>query len=167
MIEWSGMGEELFKDVYLSWVEVETTYFQLYKHAKHCYTEALHVLKFHAVCLTAASSPTTYQGTSTFKALGVLMNESQETCANLYECTCPGVDELTTLALEAGAYGSQVTGAGWGGCIVPLVDETKVDLFIAKIKENYGPYQDLKGEALQEVIFVTKPSSSVCVYKFT
>ncbi|KAF9220410.1 galactokinase gal [Gyrodon lividus] len=167
MIEWSGMGEELFKDVYLSWVEVETTYFQLYKRAKHCYTEALRVLKFRDVCLTAASSPTAYQGTSAFEALGVLMNESQESCAKLYECTCPEVDELAKLALETGAYGSRVTGAGWGGCTVSLVDESQVDSFISKIKANYGPYRDLDGEALKEVIFATKPSSGVCVYKFT
>ncbi|KIK97469.1 hypothetical protein PAXRUDRAFT_824902 [Paxillus rubicundulus Ve08.2h10] len=167
MIEWSGMGDELFKDVYLSWVEVEATHFQLYKRAMHCYTEALRVLKFRDVCLTIASSPTTYQGMSAFEALGVLMNESQESCAQFYECTGPEVDELTKLALEAGAYGSRVTGAGWGGCIVSLVDESQVDSFIARMKEGYGPYHGLEGEALQEVIFATKPSSGVCVYKFT
>ncbi|KIJ60360.1 hypothetical protein HYDPIDRAFT_117268 [Hydnomerulius pinastri MD-312] len=167
MIEWSGMGEELFNDVYLSWVTVEATHFQLYKRAKHCYTEALRVLKFRDVCLKAASSPDAYEGTSVFKALGVLMNESQESCANLYECTCPEVDQLTKLALEAGAYGSRVTGAGWGGCTVSLVDDSQVDSFIAKIKANYGPYRDLEGDALREVIFATKPSSGVCVYKFT
>lgn len=55
-----------------------------------------------------------------------------------------------------------MTGAGWGGCTVSLVDEAQVDGFIAKIKENYGPYRDLEGEALKEVIFATKPSSGVC-----
>lgn len=45
-----------------------------------------------------------------FEVLGKLMNESQESCSKLYECTCPEVDELTQLALAAGAYGSRVTG---------------------------------------------------------
>lgn len=54
------------------------------------------------------------------------------------------------------------TGAGWGGCTVSLVDETQVDAFIAKIKAGYGPYLDLGGEELQQVIFATKPSSGVC-----
>ncbi|KAN0083958.1 Ribosomal protein S5 domain 2-type fold [Tylopilus felleus] len=167
MIEWSGMGEALFKDVYLSWVEVETTYFQLYKRAKHCYSEALRVLRFRDVCLRAERSPEAYQGTSVFEVLGKLMNESQESCSKLYECTCPEVDELTQLALAAGAYGSRVTGAGWGGCTVSLVDESQVDAFIANIKARYAPYRDLEGEALHEVIFATKPSSGACVYKFT
>lgn len=43
-----------------------------------------------------------------------------------------------------------------------LVDEHQVDAFIAKIKAGYGPYQDLEGGALQELIFATKPSSGVC-----
>ncbi|KAG6370756.1 GHMP kinase [Boletus reticuloceps] len=145
----------------------ETTYFQLYKRAKHCYSEALRVLQFRDVCLTAEKSPAAHQGTFVFEALGKLMNESQESCSKLYECTCLEVDELTQLALAAGAYGSRVTGAGWGGSTVSLVDEAQVDAFISKIKASYGPYRDLEGEALEEVIFATKPSSGVCVYKFT
>lgn len=43
-----------------------------------------------------------------------------------------------------------------------LVDEAQVDAFISKIKASYGPYRHLEGEALQEVIFATKPSSGVC-----
>lgn len=43
-----------------------------------------------------------------------------------------------------------------------LVDEVQVDAFISMIKASYGPYRDLEGEALQEVIFATKPSSGVC-----
>lgn len=43
-----------------------------------------------------------------------------------------------------------------------LVDEIQVDAFISKMKASYGPYRDLEGEALQEVIFATKPSSGVC-----
>ncbi|KAG9314775.1 GHMP kinase [Chiua virens] len=159
MIEWSSMSEDLFKDVYLSWVEG-------YEQST-AYSEALRVLRFRDVCLAAEKSPAAYQGISVFEALGKLMNESQESCSRLYECTGPEVNELTRLALAAGAYGSRVTGAGWGGCTVSLVDESQVDAFIAKIKAKYGPYRNLEGDSLQEAIFATKPSSGVCVYKFT
>ena len=50
-------------------------------------------------------------------------------------------------------------GAGWGGCTVSLVEESRVPEFIEKLKASYGPYHGLKGEELSEVIFATKPSS--------
>jgi galactokinase len=162
MIEWSGLSEEVFKEVYLSWVDVEATHFQLYKRAKHVFTEALRVLQFRELCLRASSSPYS----SVLEELGKLMNESQESCSRVYECSCPELDELVQLARDAGAYGSRLTGAGWGGCTVSLVAETEVESFITKIKNAYGPYAGLEGEKLHEVIFATKPSSGACVYKF-
>ena len=62
-----------------------------------------------------------------FQSLGTLMNETQASCRDLYDCSCPELDELCTIAREAGAYGSRLTGAGWGGCSVHLVPKAKVD----------------------------------------
>ena len=52
-----------------------------------------------------------------------------------------------------------LSGAGWGGCMVALVDEARVPEFIENIKAAYSPYHGLHGAALSEVIFPTKPSS--------
>lgn len=90
------------------------------------------------------------------------MNESQESCASMYECSCPELDELTRLACEAGAYGSRLTGAGWGGCTVSLVAEDCVENFIRKISQSYAPYQGFTVDELHEVIFATKPGSGAC-----
>jgi galactokinase len=87
------------------------------------------------------------------------MNLSQESCSKVYECTCPELDQLTALALSAGAYGSRVTGAGWGGCTVSLVKEDQVESFAAKLREGYAPYKDLSEERMKEVVFATKSSS--------
>ncbi|KAJ7340726.1 GHMP kinase [Mycena albidolilacea] len=168
MVALSGLGEAEFREVYLSWVEVDATHFKLYKRAKHVYSEALRVLQFRKLCLDTAAAPAAEgaDGVAVLKQLGQLMNDSQTSCADDFECSCEELDELTRLAREAGAYGSRVTGADWGGCTVSLVPEAKVASFIKKVSETYAPYKGLEGEALSEVIFATRPSTGACVYKF-
>ena len=95
----------------------------------------------------------------TLAALGALMDASHESCATLCESSCPEVDELQRIAKDAGAYGSRITGAGWGGCTVSLVAEDRVEEFIGKVKARYARYKDLTDVQLREAIFATKPSS--------
>lgn len=87
------------------------------------------------------------------------MNESHKSCSDLFDCSCPELDELTALARTSGAYGSRLTGAGWGGCTVSLVSESKVGDFKNKLRAGYPRYRDLTEEELNEVVFATKPSS--------
>jgi len=131
MIDKSGLRRDVFHEVYLSWVEseliyheqrsdpnlthcrmciVEATYFQLYKRSKHVFSEARRVLQFRQTCLSAAGSSDANDSVF-FEGLGRLMNESQSSCSQLYECSCPELDKLTGLAREAGAYGSRLTGS--------------------------------------------------------
>ncbi|KAJ7441962.1 Galactokinase [Mycena galericulata] len=167
MVAMSGLSAKEFHEVYLSWVEVDATHFKLYKRAKHVYSEALRVLQFRKLCLDAAEAgPAPDGNVAVLRELGRLMNESQTSCAADFECSCEELDQLTQLARDAGAYGSRLTGAGWGGCTVSLVPETEVELFIKKVSETYPPYKGLEGDALSEVIFATRPSSGACVYKF-
>ncbi|KAE9398900.1 galactokinase gal [Gymnopus androsaceus JB14] len=161
MIEMSGLSTDEFNEVYLSWVEVEATHFQLYKRAKHVFSEAARVLQFRQICLTAKASSSS-SPMDVIKSLGELMNESQTSCNELFQCSCPELNELTAIARGAGAIGSRLTGAGWGGCTVSIVAEDNTDTFIKKVSETYGPYKGLQGEALSEVIFATKPSSGAC-----
>jgi len=161
MVEASGLEEEEFNKVYLSWVDVEANKFQLYKRAKHVFSEALRVLRFRRVCLSTSGDAAS---STLHLEIGKLMNESQESCARLFDCSCPELDELTNLARESGAWGSRLTGAGWGGCTVSLVSEADVPAFIEKMKLGYGPYKDLSDEQLEQVIFATKPGSGAGVF---
>ena len=54
--------------------------------------------------------------------LGKLMNESQASCKNTYKCSSKLIDVVTELARGSGAVGSRLTGAGWGGCTVSMVE---------------------------------------------
>lgn len=129
MIQMSGLSKDAFHDVYLSWVEgasddtstsvlfnsripliVEATHFQLYKRAKHVLSEARRVLQFRRSCLEAAETTGIDGNTPLLETLGKLMNDSQMSCSELFECSCPELNELTKIAGDAGAYGSRLTG---------------------------------------------------------
>ncbi|KAI0306222.1 Galactokinase [Multifurca ochricompacta] len=160
MIEWSGLSEEDFNKVYLSWVDVEATHFQLYKRARHVLTEALRVLRFRDICIA------NHEGVSdaVLCELGELMNASQTSCSVDYDCSCQELDQLTQICRDAGAYGSRLTGAGWGGFTVSLVAEDRVTQFVETLRLAYEPFNNLGDEALAEVLFSTKPSGGACVY---
>ncbi|NLY19031.1 MAG: galactokinase [Clostridiaceae bacterium] len=72
------------------------------------------------------------------KTFGKLMNASHDSLRDLYEVT--GI-ELDTLVMEArnidGVLGSRMTGAGFGGCTVSLVEEDMADEFIQRVGEVY------------------------------
>ncbi|TFY61255.1 hypothetical protein EVG20_g7125 [Dentipellis fragilis] len=167
MVARSGLGAADFHEVYLSWIDVEATYFQLHKRTKHVLSEALRVLDFRAVCQRAAADAAELVHETALKELGALMDASMESCSTLCECSCPELDLLARLAREAGAYGSRVTGAGWGGCTVSLVPEDRVEGFITQLRATYPAYKDIGDEDIKEIVFATKPSSGACVYEFT
>lgn len=54
-------------------------------------------------------------------AFGTAMSESHRSLARDYEVSTAALDRLVEVALDAGAFGARLTGAGFGGCIVALV----------------------------------------------
>ncbi|KAF8754370.1 Galactokinase [Rhizoctonia solani] len=157
MIAASGLSESDFHSTYLSWVEVEADRFHLYKRIKHVTEEALRVLEFRDSCLSPPADAIT--------TLGRLMNSSQTSCAEQFECSCSELDDLVRVARESGAIGSRLTGAGWGGCTVSLVKAGEVESFMKKVKEGYAPYRDLDDEKLKGAMFATKPGAGACVFE--
>ena len=53
--------------------------------------------------------------------LGWLLVEGHESLRVDYRSTIPEADAIVELAMDHGAYGARLTGAGWGGCVVVLV----------------------------------------------
>jgi len=65
-----------------------------------------------------------------FTRAGQLMNASHESLRDDYNVSCPELDLMVELARAApGVYGSRMTGGGFGGCTVSLVEATHAESF--------------------------------------
>ncbi len=67
-----------------------------------------------------------------------LMNESHMSLKDDYDVTGIELDTLQRLLIENGALGARMTGAGFGGSVVSLVQSDLVDQIKEKIEEKYA-----------------------------
>uniref|UniRef100_A0A3P9JWC4 Galactokinase 1 n=1 Tax=Oryzias latipes TaxID=8090 RepID=A0A3P9JWC4_ORYLA len=73
-----------------------------------------------------------------YKEFGRLMVESHNSLRDLYEVSCRELDQLVSAALEVdGVFGSRMTGGGFGGCTVTLLEAHSVDKAILHIGTRY------------------------------
>jgi len=73
-----------------------------------------------------------------FKTFGVLMNASHDSLRYLYEVSCAEIDLLVGLAREVpGVLGTRLTGGGFGGSTISLVQEGAVEDFSRRVLNNY------------------------------
>ena len=148
------------EETFMTKFPVRTTYFQLHKRAQHVFTEALRVIAFKELLQSAASA-------DLLPRLGTLMNETQNSCRDVYNCSCPELDELCHIARDAGAHGSRLTGAGWGGCTVHLVPKEKVDNVRKAWEDKYYAlkFPEMTTEKLEEVaaVVVSEPGHGAMV----
>ncbi len=72
------------------------------------------------------------------KTFGKLMNESHISLRDDYEVSCEEVDVLVEIAWALkGVIGSRITGGGFGGCTVSIVENDTVDEFTEKVEIEY------------------------------
>lgn len=70
---------------------------------------------------------------------GKLLIESHFSLRNLYEVTGKELDVIVDEALKVpGCIGARMTGAGFGGCAIALVEKNKLDLFKEEVSNNYN-----------------------------
>jgi galactokinase len=138
--------------------------FKLRQRAQHVFSEALRVLQFMALLETTPSSTTTTTTTEPYNTqLGNLLNATQTSCREAYECSCPEIDALCAIALRAGAYGSRLTGAGWGGCSVHLVPADRVADVRAAWDSEYYSKLALSEEQREAAVVVSRPGGGSAV----
>lgn len=71
--------------------------------------------------------------------LGRLMSESHVSLRDDYEVSGPGLDAIVEVALfSPGCLGARMTGGGFAGCAVALVDTTRTAEFTGSVLRNYA-----------------------------
>jgi galactokinase len=61
------------------------------------------------------------------REIGPVLTESHASMRDDFEITVAEVDTAVETALAAGAYGARMTGGGFGGCVLALVDASATD----------------------------------------
>lgn len=84
---------------------VRTKKFKLLRRTRHVLSEARRVYLFRRLL---NSPPSTSK--DLYEELGALMNASQDSCRDDFECSCKELDDLTQIARKHGAYGARLTG---------------------------------------------------------
>jgi galactokinase len=89
----------------------------LRKRVRHIVTENARVLDVVGV-LRSGDDP---------RRIGPALTASHASMRDDFEITVPEVDTAVTAALDAGAHGARMTGGGFGGCVLALVDADAVE----------------------------------------
>ncbi len=69
---------------------------------------------------------------------GKLMNESHLSLRDDFEVSCPELDTAVTACLRAGAYGSRMTGGGFGGSAIALVPAGSAAEVAGSVQEAFA-----------------------------
>ena len=111
------------------------------------YKRCLHVVSENARVLDAAAALVK----ADLDRLGKCMAESHVSLRDNYQVSCEELDLMVRLANEVeGVHGARMTGGGFGGCTINLVDDSAVDPFIRHVGSGYATATGLTPQ-----IFVT------------
>ena len=104
---------------------------------------ARHVIAENRRVIDAADALTRHD----LARFGQLMGESHASLRNDFEVSCRELDLMVELAAGLdGVYGARMTGGGFGGCTINLVQCDGVDIFASKVAQGYERETDQKPE---------------------
>ncbi len=101
---------------------------------------------------------------SNWPTVGQLMYASHASLKDDYEVSCPELDAVVDIALniglKGGVYGCRMTGGGFGGCTVALVDSSRVQAISEQIAAAYE-----KKTGIKPTLFESRPAAGASVIK--
>jgi galactokinase len=74
------------------------------------------------------------------RSVGKLMNESHESLRDDYEVSCPELEVLVREARKAGVWGARLTGGGFGGSTVNLVDRQRLEVVVSQVQRAFAQH---------------------------
>ena len=99
-----------------------------------------------------------------WETAGELMYASHGSLRGDYEVSCPELDTVVAIAhdigLKGGIYGCRMTGGGFGGCCVALVQASKVKVIAAKIAKTYKTKTKIT-----PTLFLSRPGQGATLLK--
>lgn len=135
---------------------------EIFKRLMHVITESERVEKFQQFC-NAAVGPTT------INILSELINQSHESCRDLFDCSCHELEQLRNIALSTkGCLAARLTGAGWGGALISFVKKEEKENFMKRVWDEYyvkltGKYQ-VASQIDEDVLFSSVPSQGAITF---
>lgn len=101
---------------------------------------------------------------SDWAEMGRLMYASHYSLRDDYEVSCAELDAVVELAkgigINGGVYGCRMTGGGFGGCCVALVQTAKVEAISNQIASGYK-----QKTGIEPTLFVSRPAPGATVVK--
>ncbi len=83
------------------------------------------------------------------KEVGELFAASHQSLRELYEVSCPELDAMVDAARKApGCIAARMTGGGFGGCTINLVEAGRAEEFVAAALAGYRAATDRQGKAI-------------------
>ena len=114
------------------------------------FSRALHVITENNRTLAAAEALNNSDPVN----FGLQMNESHKSLQRNYQVSSDALDAMVSSAQRLeGCYGARMTGAGFGGAAVALVEDQKADSFICNVKDHYQ-----KKTLLDPTIYICRAS---------
>ena len=132
------------------------TDYELAKRLRHVAAEAARVARFAELCAGEQSAESVAE-------LGRLLNDSHTSLDADYACSHPELNALVEAARAAGALGSRLTGAGWGGCTVSMVRADGVEEFLTTLRESFYASRLEDMSELNTKLFATAPGAGISV----
>ena len=99
---------------------------------------------------------------SDIRGFGAYMNASHDSLKTDYQVSTEALDELVQVAREGGAVGARLTGAGFGGCVVALVERRRTSDALGVLRAEYYERRGRKNQ-MDESLFIAVPSRGASV----